>query len=501
MAEVSGVSELSGTALWIARTVARKQQEAAEKAAARAAEIEAAKAEGRPVPESDTVVTLSEEAKAKAAASDWYHRSWDALQEKSRLQKAQWSHAVDLNSGDTKTLYARCAKASAAEKEAFVQCRLIDFDTRMAEHALMLKRDELETNFSGSRPYLTKDEIASMRESTERVARSEVLSYSSPPPVVPTKKAPQVEKSAVQAEQARLRAELNQVRQKMGAGSGAVSDPAVQQYALSGPTSAADRLVEVQQRLNVVQSEYDAFVETAKKAAEEAGTSGQGVALKLPAGEKDRVEAWYYRALDTLFEKDRIESAPWAHGLRFNGDDEVTLSIRFSKASAAEKEAYVQRGLAAFDSATAQHALFLKYQALKSDSILSEVEPGYSTEEIARRREVEELGLRKEALRLSEGPASLPVREVRPQPTPEEIRAAEKAAMDRLRQSMDAGSGAADDPAVRKYAKPLPGPASTEEQLAAAQARIDAVLSEYDGIAQVWKDAAARGEKWAQPKS
>ena len=146
MTEVSGVSELSGTELWISKMIEKGKQAAAERAAARAAEIEAAKASGTLVPESDTKVELSEEAKAKAVASDWYDRSRAALLEKARLEKAQWSHAVTLNGGDTKTLYARFGKASTAEKEAYVQLELIDFDTRMVEDALRESLKKVSTS-------------------------------------------------------------------------------------------------------------------------------------------------------------------------------------------------------------------------------------------------------------------------------------------------------------------------------------------------------------------
>ena len=177
------------------------------------------------------------------------------------------------------------------------------------------------------------------------------------------------------------------------------------------------------------------------------------------------------------------------------------MAIRFSKASASEKEAYVQRNLADFDDAMAEHELFQKYMALRQGNVLLDEEPRFSAAEIAAQREATELALRNEVIRLSAGPSEETAKSSLPMESPEKAQAALKAEMDQLRKDMGAGSGAADDPEVQKYALALPGPKSNAEQLAEAQQCIDAVQSEYDGLAQVREDAAARGEAWAQPKS
>lgn len=279
MTTISGAGEESAITAWGKTMLAQSQKANAERDAAEAAEI------ANP---GSTTVTLSDEVKAIRSAMEWRERSIQAIQEKASIQLAQWDHAVRTAGTDEESsLYAKFANAGEAEKEAYVQRKLIDFDTRRAFYDLSQQFSKLvNIPVSGG----TSDaEYARMRERTEEYARYDVLLYSNDPyihtrsapddmvtpsnaqqnikDVAPAAQVKNTEQSIAAAQHARL----DQMRQAMGAGSGAATDPAVQKYALPsapGQASTAEQLAVAQLRIDKVQSEFGALAEIWQKAAE-----------------------------------------------------------------------------------------------------------------------------------------------------------------------------------------------------------------------------------------
>jgi hypothetical protein len=227
-----------------------------------------------------TVVTLSDEAKTMKAATDWLMRSKRAIVEKAHIELAQWDHAVrTAGTDDQSTLYAKFANAGEAEKEAYVQRKLIKYDASIAMHAISRKFQELTAHPISKD--LSDDELVSRRDQLESIWRDDVITWSKGP-IVHNPSAPHpsnvqqneqgvapVErvKPTVESIAAAQRARLEQQRQAMGAGTGTASDPAVKKYALAIP-GTAERLVEAEQRIDKVQSEFGALAEIWKKAAE-----------------------------------------------------------------------------------------------------------------------------------------------------------------------------------------------------------------------------------------
>lgn len=332
MTSVSGTGEESAVNTWLAGMIAKGQQRIAEQAAAKAAAAAAAEAAGLP-PVADTVVELSDEAKARAAAHDWYRRADDALAEKDRILKAQWADAVKL--GEIRTpdaLRAKFSVATAAQKEAYVQLELIDFDTSMARDALDRQYCELINDF-GRGPGYSDEEIARIRLEREFYVRQDVEIYSKVSPGISrsgtsqaTKTASPAEpitapavaetsaasqKKAAQSMEEHILAELTRLRLSMGAGTGADSDPAVQRYARpsNGPMSTAEQLAAVQRSLEAAQSEY----ETVSALWQAAAARGEPWAVpqpRPPAAESSSTSTSSAHEGDPLYDAHHTTYAP-----------------------------------------------------------------------------------------------------------------------------------------------------------------------------------------------
>ena len=262
MTTISGASEESAISVWGKAMIAQSQKAEAKKAEAKAA-AEAANP-------GSTVVKLSDEAKAKAAAADWYKQSMDAIDEKFRIAEAQWAPAVIANGEDKNSVVAKLGSASAAEKEAFVQRELIKFDKSMAKYAVGTKYLELlEPGRTARAGSLSEKEIASSRMVTELFARGFIGHMEWINSGRPTEAVQQGGQSAAPVVRMdnggidALRLSLNVARQGMGVD----TDADVQRHALSVP-GLTELLAAAQQRIDALQSEYGKLTEIWKAAAD-----------------------------------------------------------------------------------------------------------------------------------------------------------------------------------------------------------------------------------------
>lgn len=243
-----------------------------------------------------------------------------------------------------------------------------------------------------------------------------------------------------------------------------------------------------------------------KLAAAEAANPGSTIVqLSDEAKARKAADDWKKESIAAIYEKARIENQRWMPGVQSTGNETTQeLNGLISKASASDQEAYVQREMTQLDATIAVYEIIYKHAEMTHTSKISPL----TEERKAHLRVVVERGIRQRIGYAGDGLTpfglSTETRQVQHSPWPEksappasDFPSTAKAAPDdwlrsdleRLRSKMGAG----------KLGKSDADPTDISKQLAVAQQRIDALQTEFSAIAEVWKQAADRGEKWALP--
>lgn len=310
MTTISGAGEQSAVNTWLAGTIAKKQQAAADSAAIPTAGTDTVTGVAvKPSAENwgDVILKLSPHMALVVAAGSWLHSNSAVIHAKANVEIAKLEQGID-STADSATRYAMFDNAGAEGRDAYVQRELVRYDASQAARALYRQyKYAVEHNVSP-----------------------------------------------------------------------ATVDPAVVPEEMDSP----------------VLKRPDAVVYFAHKALER------------------QAMAWLRANTATINEKASVEAAKWEAGILTDDIHDLTTAYAsFSKASAEEKEAYVQRKLIHFDVSRATYALHQQYQyAMDRNIPPSSVDPSVIPEDSSfmavngGKREQEEFRLRHTVERLSAGP-------------------------------------------------------------------------------------------------